>query len=366
MRRIIGIIMLLLLPTAGALAKIDYEKKIFGTDSNISYTGRTERTADGTVRYDWVGTYFQTDFTGGSVAVSISDTGTSFHNLFIDGKLIKKIKVNGKEPRNVVLADGLGKGIHRLCLQKCTEGEYGCTTIYGFSLAKGGTLKAVAPKERMIEVIGDSYTCGFGTESNNANDRFQLETENCNKAYGCIIARYFNADYALIAHSGQGLIKDWGDTVQVSAQNMSTRYMQVYDNYNRKTYDFKAYRPQLVIINLGTNDFASGAIPTAEQYVGAYLKLIDTVKLHYGDIPVFCIIPHSAGLYLTACLRQLKEKTAAHNHIYVASPMPDIITQDYDLGAAWHPNYQGQRKIAMTLIPQISAIMRWQLNSYDL
>ena len=110
--------MLLLLPTAGALAKIDYEKKILGTDSNISYTGRTERTADGTVRYDWVGTYFQTDFTGGSVAVSISDTGTSFHNLFIDGKLIKKIKVNGKEPRNVVLADGLGKGIHRLCLQK--------------------------------------------------------------------------------------------------------------------------------------------------------------------------------------------------------------------------------------------------------
>ena len=142
--------------------------------------------------------------------------------------------------------------------------------------------------------------------------------------------------------------------------------MQVYDNYNRKTYDFKAYRPQLVIINLGTNDFASGAIPTAEQYVGAYLKLIDTVKLHYGDIPVFCIIPHSAGLYLTACLRQLKEKTAAHNHIYVASPMPDIITQDYDMGAAWHPNYQGQRKIAMTLIPQISAIMGWQLNSYDL
>ena len=35
------------------------------------------------------------------------------------------------------------------------------------------------------------------------------------------------------------------------------------------------------------------------------------------------------------------------------------------MGSDWHPNYQGQAKIAMTLIPQISAIMGWYLPIYE-
>jgi hypothetical protein len=38
-----------------------------------------------------------------------------------------------------------------------------------------------------------------------------------------------------------------------------------------------------------------------------------------------------------------------------------MVTEERDMGADWHPNYQGQCKIAMALIPQISAIMGWEL-----
>ena len=38
-----------------------------------------------------------------------------------------------------------------------------------------------------------------------------------------------------------------------------------------------------------------------------------------------------------------------------------IMNMTTDLGSVWHPNYNGQRKIAMSLIPYISTIMNWDL-----
>ena len=104
------------------------DKNVKASDENVSFTGRVEKLDDGSVRYDWVGVYMQTQFTGTRVAVDLSDTGTSYHNVFIDGEWKEKIKVTGKERHTVVLADKLKKGSHTLRLQKCTEGEYGCTT----------------------------------------------------------------------------------------------------------------------------------------------------------------------------------------------------------------------------------------------
>ena len=332
-----------------------------GNYEGATYTGRTEVKADGSVSYDWTGVYVQTDFTGGYLAIEVSEAGESWHNLFIDGKWVRKFHITGNAPQRIVLAERLSKGTHRLRLQKCTEGQYGCTTIHRFVLAKNGTMKAVERKERMIEVYGDSYTCGYGTESNKASDPFRVDTENCNKAYGCIIARYFDADYALTAHSGQGMVRDWGDAKQISEKNMSTRYTHIYDDHGDLDYGFNAYRPQLVMINLGTNDFSPVAIPTEEQYVGAYMKMINTIRDRYPGVKILCITPHSAGRYLKAALSLLRERTLGMHDVYMANPLDGMVTEQRDMGADWHPNYSGQKKIAMSLIPQISAIMGWEM-----
>jgi lysophospholipase L1-like esterase len=339
-------------------AHINFSKLI---TEGISYTGRTVAGENGRVSYDWIGTYLQTYFTGGAIAVDIADADTSYHNVFIDGQLVKKIKVYGKLPHAVVLAENLSKGKHCLRLQKCTEGQYGMTTICGLYLANGGTTHKVQAKKRFVEVYGDSYTCGYGTEGQKYNEPFKLSTENCNKAYGCIISRYFDADYALVAHSGQGIIRDWADKNQKSDINMYIRHDKVMDAHDSTTYSFNAYKPDIVMINLGTNDFSPTAIPTDEQYVGQYLKLIASLRSHYGNVPILCITPHSATRYLAAALQLLKERVASDKNIHMANSLANIIVEDTDLGSDWHPNYIGQRKIAMTLIPQISAITGWQL-----
>ncbi len=331
--------------------------------NGVTYTGRIASNNDGSVSYDWTGVYLQTYFTGGYLAIDVSEADVSWHNLFIDGKWVKKLKISGKETQRIVLAEKLSKGTHLLRLQKCTEGQNGCTTIHQFVVAKGGTMKPVERKERMIEVYGDSYTCGYGTESEKATDPFSVDTENCDKAYGCIIARYFDADYALTAHSGQGMVRNWASPTQVAEVNMSTRYTQIFDDHGTQAYNFDLYKPQLVLINIGTNDFSPGHIPTDEQYVGAYVKMVETIQQKYPGVKVLCVTPHSANRYLQACLDLLKERTANMKDVFMANPLSNMVTVEHDMGADYHPNYQGQRKIAMSLIPQISAIMEWPMNA---
>lgn len=337
---------------------------IKASNSEVNYTGRVDKLADGAVRYDWVGTYLQTDFTGGTVAIDVSESGNSYHNVFIDGHFKQKIKIVGKEKHHITLATGLTKNVHRLMLQKCTEGEYGCTTIYDIILSKGSKLTRVAPKTRFIEIYGDSYTCGYGSESPKATDPFKLETENCNKAYGCIIARYFDADYSLVAHSGRGVVRNYGDSVQLSKNTISSRQTHVYDDFDKdKIYDFKAYKPDLVMINLGTNDFSVQPVPSDEQYVGGYVKMIQQIRHSYGNVPILCIIAHSANTNLLRCLSKLKQEMKGDKDVYLSNPMANIVTEAHDMGASYHPNYIGHKKIAMTLIPLISAIKNWPLEN---
>lgn len=325
------------------------------TDASVSVTGRVLRMADGSVKYDWVGTYLQTEFTGTSISAVVSEEGESWHNVYIDGKFIDKILVKGKEPHEVVLADKLGKGTHRLCLQKVTEGEYGLFTIHSLT-AKGG-FKAVAAKSRFIEFIGDSYTCGYGTEGANAKERFRLATENFSHTYANTIAKYFDADYCAVAHSGMGVMRNYNSKTM---RTMSQRYPLVFDDHDSVAYAFDQYRPDLVVICLGANDFSVGVSPL--KFVERYVELIKTVRQRNGQVPVFCVVPFSANMYLLAAMEQLRIEVRGMTGVTVAKPMTGLMVYDQDLGSDHHPNRQGQMKTAMMLIPQIATATGWRLD----
>lgn len=328
-------------------------------DPQVSITGRVMKAADGSVSYDWVGVYLQTEFTGSSVSAIVAEQGESWHNIYIDGKLREKILVKGKDAHEVVLADKLPKGRHRLMLQKVTEGEYGLFTIY--SLTAKGDFGSVAKKARFIEFIGDSYTCGYGTEGANAKERFKLSTENFSHSYAYHVARYFDADYSIVAHSGMGVTRNYnGKTMR----NMSQRYPLVYDDHDSVAYHFDQYKPDLVVICLGANDFSVNGAPL--NFVPQYVKLIETVREHYGEVPVFCVISHSANMYQLAAMDELRQQVRNMKGVTVAKPMTGLMLYDQDLGSDHHPNKQGHNKIAMMLIPQIATAAGWKMRDSTL
>lgn len=329
------------------------------TDPAIHYVGRIQKQKNGDVSFDWTGVYARVRFSGTRIALNASDTRYNEFNVFIDGKYYGKTDLKSQDT-TVVLADHLSRGVHRLLLQKRTEGTEGRTTLHRFLLDPGAKLYACYDEPgRLIEFIGNSITCGYGTESDDIDHPYDPRTENSYKSYGPILARFFDADYVLTAHSGQGIAKNWDDSVAVSRYTMRDRFLKLYDE-GTEEWDFKGYRPDLVVINLGTNDYSREPRPSEGQYLTAYRALIGHIRNKYGDqTPILCVAPLGIGQareYLPKMIAASQDK-----QLYYAALDNAYIDEGPDLGPSWHPNYKGQRKMAMNLIPYISKIMKWSI-----
>lgn len=357
-------IVLIVFSVAFLALEVNAQKRTIlkGNDPSVSYVGRTETDKNGAVSFDWTGTYLRTRLSGGELSIRLSDTGVDYYNVFVDSLLHKVVKVSGKDTL-INFVSGIDKGIHRILIQKRTEGEWGKTTVHQFILPEGGKLlKETVYPSKHIEFIGNSLTCGYGVEGKDRNEPYKAETENCNLSYASIIARYFNADYTLIAHSGRGVVRNYGDSLRVSDVTMKDRMMNTYDMDLEKKWDFKTYRPDLVVINLGSNDFSTGVCPSEEEFIHAYKILINRLRTNYGNIPILCISPAIAQRQIVQYLERMR-KSLNDKKVYVTVIPEGLCDPNTDLGAAWHPNYKGQTKMAMTLIPYISTITGWKLKA---
>ena len=355
-----------------AAAKSD-QSSVKASDSKITYIGRTE-VRDGNVSFDWTGTYAKVRFQGKSLSVKVSDTKKNYYNVWLDGSMSetpdKVVAIHGTDTTIVIFsADELkarfGKdrkaasAPHQVTLQKRTEGEQGTTTFSEFITTGGGFLQADAPKERIIEYIGDSYTCGYGTESSN-KERFKPETENQNLTYACAVARYFNADQIVVAHSGMGIVRNFNS--KFTDYCMPERYTQTFDGDKETKWDAKAsgLKPGITVIYLGTNDFSRGMQPAERLFVKNYIKLLKEIKENYGDNhPVLCMVPKHDYLMLEY-VRKVQDGCGLKN-IHIMSLSPSVHNNVEDMGADGHPNYSGHLKIAYSVIPYVSTITGWEM-----
>lgn len=326
----------------------------------IRYVGRTLTSDDGSVSFNWSGVYLDMRFRGTLCRVRGGETGVSHYNLFIDGRFDRVVSLTSRDT-TITLFEGL-PGEHTLRLQKRSEGNFSRATIQSFEMAAGTLLLPVQNiPTRRIEVIGDSYTCGYGTESFSKDDPWDPYTEDCNDAYGCLIARYFGADYHLISHSGYGIVRNYADKKPASALTMRQEYMNTFDDNYEIPWDFStsSYHPDVVIINLGTNDWSTEPHPSLEAIKEGFRDLVGKVRAAHGEeIPILCVMYQWGFPYF--------EKIRAELNITLVP----IIAEDYrdpekDLGASWHPNMFGQRKMASLIIPYVSTVTGWEMKPVE-
>jgi len=280
-----------------------------------------------------------------------------YYNVFVDGRQTAVVTATGADT-TIVLADSLPKGIHTLLVQKRTEGEQGRTTLYGIE-SDAPLLAAPEAPARHIEFIGDSHTCGYGTEGLSAEEQFTPQTENCDLAWGCIVARYFGAEYTLIAHSGQGIVRNWGDEKEVSDCTMRERMRRTLDMEESPAWDGSAYRPDIVVIKLGSNDFSTGIAPAEKPFNDSYARAIDYLRSIWGQVPILCVAPSDNTVVLRYLEQLIAERQDANLHF--TAILPGVTNWDSDMGANYHPNHHGHRKLAMSVIPYIATITGWEL-----
>ena len=109
-----------------------------------------------------------------------------------------------------------------------------------------------------IEFYGDSLTCGYGDLCNNPNLPFTTHTESFLESYAYLTAKLLNADYSAISVSGFPIYKSrWnlGFPIDSVADMVSIcDYSEDMTFETAHTWDNNKFIPQVVVVNLGTND----------------------------------------------------------------------------------------------------------------
>ena len=357
MKRIITLLVL-----AAAVCSASAREKVPASDSRITFVGRTLVT-EGAVSFDWSGVYARIAFTGGYLALEAGDTGRDYFNVWIDKEPVAdpdKVVIIDRDTTVVLFQVRERKPqAHRVVIQKRTEGLQGRATFRAFE-AEGQFLQADGLRERLIEVVGDSYTCGFGTENSVRNDPFRPEDENPAKTYADILGRYFGADIIRVAHSGLGIDRNYDDALR--GLHMPLLYLQTFDTAKEPAWEFSGARPSIMIIYLGTNDFSTGRQPGFQEFKAGYVRLLQAIKAHYGEEHrILCVAPkHSPDLH--DYVRRVVESCGLPAVWYAGLP-EQIHDNDSDLGASWHPNYTGHLKKAFSLIPVVSTLTGWPMEN---
>lgn len=351
--------LLILMALCPLLGSCGGEKSTPISESPARIVGRTLTLEDGSVSFDWSGVYVDIRFEGSYLALELSDTKRNYYNLWVDGQEMPKFTAEGDHATVVLFNDPESKGEHLIRIQKATEAEQGRTTLH--TLTTDGRLLSTEELKRPlhIEFYGDSLTCGYGTESLKGSDPFLPETENCRYSFTTLTANHFGADYNLISHSGRGVVRNYGDSLRLSdpKQTMSTRAFRLFDEDPESVWDFEKspYRPDAIVITLGTNDFSTAPTPLGEEFIQGYCALIERLRASWGEeLPVLCVV------HAPLAVEHMKRVVELMPRCAMADISWGVYNRTTDLGASEHPNRFGQEKMAKIVIEEFAKLTGWR------
>lgn len=224
-------------------------------DPDILYMGRILRTDSTAPTFTYPGTTAMLNFEGSSIAMAASPGSGQF---MVEIDSLAPFKINFTPSDSLItLADSLGEGAHSLRVTYAIEGYEKHPEFRGFVISGPGSKLLPAPErpKLRIEFIGNSITCGYGADADSGDTHFSYDTENHTLSYAYLTARALDADFNVVARSGIGMYRSYNGPREGTPDN---RIPAEYDHtliYDPAHYwDHRSFRPDIICINLGTND----------------------------------------------------------------------------------------------------------------
>ncbi len=253
---------------------------------------------------------------------------------------------------------------------KLSEAPMSSIGIKQVEVTSYGDIKPTPDKEYLIEFIGDSITCGYGVEDEVKEHHFSTKTENVMKAYAYKTAMALDADYSMVSYSGHGIITGYTNNGEkVTEQVVPSYYSKLgytYTTYMGKSaidveWDFSKRQPDLIVINLGTNDESYTGSDTAkrQEYITGYVAFLKTIREKNPDATILCTLGIMGdGLFVSAqrAVKQYKEETGDKN---IDVMKFDVQSPSDGYAADWHPTEVTHTKASEKLTAKIRDLMGW-------
>ncbi|MER7406105.1 RICIN domain-containing protein [Streptomyces sp. NPDC000070] len=332
-----------------------------GALAQVHTAGRV-KDAGNTVQYSWPGVYFEGRFSGTGVGIVLNDPAADY-DVQVDGTTVATLVTPGDTTHRI---NGLQNREHTVRVVKRNDTPGNTSTFGGFLAAPGGAvLSRPAARDRQIEFIGDSLTVGYGNLSTSrdcTSDQLK-RTTNADVSYGALTARRLNADYQINGYSGLGMVRNYnGSRPEVTYR---TFYDRALLNVSGDVWQNPGtWRPQLVVVNLGTNDFSTAVNPgepwtpdsLAAAYRSAYGDFLQKLRTRYGAATT--IVAVGAGQFAGHVQQVVKTRNDAGD-----SRVRYWFLDDSDLdflGCDWHYSARDDRVISERLTSFVAGLpMSW-------
>jgi lysophospholipase L1-like esterase len=323
--------------------------------SGLQLVGRVALMPSGQVQYAWPGTGFRVRFSGRGLRVQMDDSGR-YHTVVVDGELRPRLATQPGSQR-YTLADHLAPGEHMVELYRRTEALVGSTTVIAVEAIDGQVLDTPSNQTRHVEVVGDSISCGYGNEGTQPSCHFSPETENHYLTYGALLARHFGAQLSTIAWSGRGVVKNYDGE---PGDPMPELYKRILPERPEVT---NGLRPpsDLVVLNLGTNDFNTEPDPPEVTFVTAYVELLSEVRRQSPSAQILTTIgPMLLGADLERAERAIRQ--AVKLRVQAGDTRVTyhkLATVNDEPGCDWHPSLKTHERMARELEKPIARALNW-------
>jgi lysophospholipase L1-like esterase len=320
-----------------------------GPPEPIHYIGRFDMTDPNAPVFEWSGSAVWAHFTGTTISATLGGSPNNFV-VTIDGQAQPDVIHPGDE-HSYVLASGLADGEHEVRLTRRTEAFDYDNTFKGFS---GATLVDTPRPTRFVEIIGDSITCGYGVDGPDENHCDLPTFENETHAWGGLAADQLGITHASICWSGIGVYRNAG---QDDPPHMPDVYGYVLPAQMQALYDFHT-QPQVVVINLGTNDFSAG--DPGQNYVDAMKAFVATVRSKNPDAwIVLATSPMLGGTEHTTEKGYLDQVQATDTHSVVLDLDEQNTNGTDGFGCDYHPSKITAQKMADKLKAELHDLEGW-------
>ena len=143
-------------------------------------------------------------------------------------------------------------------VQAMNSDKLHCLKFY--SVCLDGDILPVKPKKLKIEFIGDSITSGEGAIGAKEEEEWISMFFGHSNSYPYLVSKALDADYRVISQSGWGVRSSWDNDPNCS---IPLHYKEICSVMPEETFkplgfyeenNFKAWRPDVVVVNLATND----------------------------------------------------------------------------------------------------------------
>ncbi len=321
---------------------------------------------------------FEVDFFGTELTANIYSTATSalktcaYIVVLVDGEVYpeagKTIALNNADG-NYTLASGLTEGYHHVEVLKRTEAIDNTTALVSLTTDNKFVTPIENKKTHNILVIGASGSAGYGNLATDTNVVKTPQNSDGLKAFGYLTARMFDANVEMVNASGWGVKYGWNTTDgKINIPYAFERVgMLVNGSVVNEPQAYLSYTPDVIILNLGMNDFnafinsaaqSANKAKLTEEYKVAFEAFLK--KLHNIYPNAIIVEVHTQSSSETPYNIEISEKVNTEIGTFVYSlTIPTNGSNGDGLGANNHANVKTHIRTSDIIAEKIMEVKNW-------